>query len=107
MTTTAAAIALPPLVPEEGGNEVLSGWTSAIDGLSNSGHQKLEFLVYRMTYDNEGASTRFTDVLTCSTEVALRQIGKDVRLQPYLEQKVVEVYAIFDRASKDTVHEHF
>lgn len=80
MTTPAAAIALRPLVPEEGGNEVLSGWASASDDLSNSGHQKLGFLVYHTTDDNEGALNRFTDELTCSTEVAPRQIGKDVRL---------------------------
>ena len=47
------------------------------------------------------------DVLTRSTDVGLRQMGKAACLRPYLAWKVVEVRTVFDGASKDTVREHF
>lgn len=100
MTSPAIATALPPLVPEEGDDDVLAGWSATICSLFRSGHHKWGFLVYRTVYDDEEAWVRFMDVLTRSTDMALRQMGKDARLQPYLEWKVVEDRAVFDGASK-------
>lgn len=107
MALPGVAAVPPPLVPEEGDDDVLSGWTPTIGSLFSSGHHKWGFLVYRTTYDDDKAWTRFMDVLTRSTEVALRQAGKDARLQPYLDWKVVQDRTLFDGASKDAVCEHF
>jgi hypothetical protein len=104
--TGSVADSLPPLVHEDGDDDVLAGYSSTISSLFRSGHHKWGFIVYRTTYDDEEAWKRFMDVLTRGADLLLRKSNKQ-RLQPYLFWTTMEDRNAFDGASKDAIRDHF
>lgn len=83
------------------------GLPSTIRSIQNTGFRKWGFRIYRTTYDDDAAWSRYVGILETELAEGLVATGSDYMLAPYHEWTIVEDRGALDGAAKADVRARF